>query len=183
MKTIKFTALSAAIAATLTLTTASVMAQADNTNGGNRRGGTPEEFLKRMNDRLKTSLKATDEEWTIIQPLLEKVTTKQREAAGSRFGGMRGGPGGPGGGRGGNNGGNNGGGDQGPRSAGSLASESLRTALENDAVTPAEIKAKLAAVREARKKAAAELAAAREELSKVLSVRQEAALVSNGILE
>ncbi|MDB6154521.1 MAG: hypothetical protein JWL90_2974 [Chthoniobacteraceae bacterium] len=183
MKTIKFTALSAAIAATLTLTTASVLAQADNANGGNRRGGTPEEFRQRMNDRLKTSLKATDEEWTIIQPLLEKVTTKQREAAGSRFGGMRGGPGGGGpGGRGGNGGGAPTA-DQGPRSAGSVASEALRTALESDATTPADIKTKLAAVRDARKKAAAELAAAREELSKVLSVRQEAALVSNGILE
>src|SRR4051812_39478759 len=63
--------------------------------GGDREGrrGNPEEFRQRMNDRLKASLKASDEEWAVIQPLVEKVSTKQREASGSRFGG-RGGRGG-----------------------------------------------------------------------------------------
>src|SRR5215210_396301 len=35
--------------------------------------GNPEEFRQRMNDRLKSSLKMSDEEWTAIQPLIEKV--------------------------------------------------------------------------------------------------------------
>ncbi len=178
MKTIKFSALSAAVAATLALTSTSLLAQAPNDQNGRGRGdregrgGNPEEFRQRMNERLKTSLKASDEEWTVIQPLLEKVTTKQRESMGSRFGGGRGGRGG------------NGGNDQGgSRSASASAGEALRTALESESTTPADIKAKLAAVREARKQSATELAAARDELSKVLSVRQEAALVSMGILE
>ena len=43
------------------------------------------------------------------------------------------------------------------------------------------MKAKLQAVRDQRKQAAAELAQAREELRKVLNMRQEAALVMDGI--
>jgi hypothetical protein len=59
----------------------------------------------------------------------------------------------------------------------------LRTALENENSSPEELKAKLTAVREQRKKATAELEQAREELRKVLTMRQEAALVAMGILE
>ncbi|HEX8295671.1 MAG TPA: hypothetical protein VF593_05190 [Chthoniobacteraceae bacterium] len=142
--------------------------------GGGRRGGqggNPEEFRQRMNDRLKTSLKATDEEWAAIQPLIEKVQAKQRE--GGRFGG--------GGGRGGR-GGNNDDAQQATR-PGQAESEALRTALESDSSTPEDLKAKLEAVRAHRKKSAAELASAREDLKKVLTVRQEAALVAAGILE
>lgn len=140
--------------------------------GGDRGGrGNPEEFRQRMNDRLKTSLKASDEEWTVIQPLIEKVTTKQRESAGNRFGG-RGGRGGPGGGE-----------SDRPQSATATASQALRTTLENESASPDEIKAKLTALRESKKKSEAELTKVREELRQVLSVRQEAALVSMGILE
>jgi Spy/CpxP family protein refolding chaperone len=158
---------------------------ANNNNGGDRRGGGGfEEFRKRMNDRIKTSLKVTDEEWTVLQPLIEKVTEKQRDAAGSRFGGFGGGPGGT---RGGNNtGGNTAGGGTDttrPERAGTAESTALRTALENESSSPEDIKAKLAAVREVRKKGTVELAAAREDLRKVVTVRQEAVLVSMGILE
>ncbi len=140
--------------------------------GGDRegRGGNPEEFRQRMNDRLKTSLKATDEEWAVIQPLVEKVTTKQRESGGNRWGGR--------GGR--DRGGDN---DNRPQSATATASQALRTVLESESASPDEIKAKLTAMREARKASEAELAKVREELRQVLSVRQEAAMVSMGILE
>jgi hypothetical protein len=136
---------------------------------GERRS--PEEFRQRMNERLKSSLKASDEEWAVIQPLIEKVNAKQREAQGGRFGG-RGGRGGPGGGD-----------SNRPQSAASTASQALRTTLENESASPDEIKAKLTALREARKQAEVEVNKAREELRQVLSVRQEAALVSMGILE
>ncbi len=159
-------------------------AQDNNAPGGGRGNFNPEEFRARMAERLKTSLKVTDDEWTVLQPLIEKVTTKQRESMAGRFGGFGGrggGPGGPGGGgdRGGNGGGGAGGGDRG----GSAESQALRDALEKDSTTPEDIKAKLNAVRESRKKATTELAAAREELKKVVSVRQEAVLFSMGILE
>lgn len=157
--------------------------------GGGRRGGTPEQFRQRMIERLKTSLKASDEEMTVIQPLVEKVFAKQREAAaGNRFGGGGGGPRPP-----------RGGGDRPPgespdgagperrnwRGGGGETPEAqaLRDALDKDGTPPSEITAKLTALREQRKKAAAELASAREDLRKVLTVRQEAVLVQTGLLE
>lgn len=157
----------------------------DRGNRGDRGpGGSPEEFRARMAERLKTSLKVTDDEWGILQPLIEKVTTKQRDAMSGRFGGFggRGGPGGdrgPGGGGGGNTGGGAPGGDR----PGAAESQALRDALEKEGTSAADIAAKLTAVREQRKKAAAELTAARADLQKVVTARQEAVLFSMGILE
>ena len=156
-----------------------------NNNGGGRRGGQGgpgggnfADFQQRMNDRLKASLKVTDEEWNVLKPLVEKVQTAQREAgAGRGFGGGRGGPGGPGGG---GPGGDNNTPDTRPGAAESTA---LRTALESDSTSADDIKAKLAALRAIRKKGAADLAVAREDLKKVVTVRQEAVLVSMGMLE
>jgi hypothetical protein len=135
-----------------------------------------------MAERLKESLKVSDDEWGVIQPLIEKVQEKQRDAAGSRFGGFGGQPRGGGGTT---PPATSGGGTDParPERAGTAEREALRTAVENESSSPAELKAKLAAVREQRQKSTAELAAAREDLKKVLTLRQEAALVSFGILE
>ena len=151
-----------------------------NNPGGGRRGGQGgpgggnfQDFMQRMNDRLKTSLKVTDEEWTVLKPLVEKVQTAQREAgAGRGFGGRGGGPGG-------------GADPNAPADTrpGAAESAALRTAVESDSTSADDLKAKLAAVRAVRKKGAADLAVAREELKKVVTVRQEAVLVSMGILE
>ncbi|MEA3188690.1 MAG: hypothetical protein QOD99_2520 [Chthoniobacter sp.] len=161
--------------------------------GGGNGGGN--NFRQQMADRLKASLKATDEEWAVIQPLLEKAQTAQREMGGrGGFGGggrrgQGGGGGNPGGGNGGGGnpgpggGGNPGGGGPGGGGGGTPEQQALRTALDSDSTSPEEIKGKLAALREARKKSAADLAAAREELAKVLTLRQEAVLVSMGVLE
>lgn len=156
--------------------------------GGDRGGRgnfNMDELRKRMSDGLKTSLKATDEEWAVIQPLLEKVTNAQRDTMMGRFSGMMGGfRGSRDGAQGGSQGGSGGGAptDR-PERAGSKESEALRAALASDNSTPEDIKNKLNAVRDSRKKAAAELAQSREELRKVLTVRQEAVLVSMGVLE
>lgn len=174
MKTASTILLSALALAGSILTAPAQNAQGQ--NGGGRGNYNPEEFRQRMNDRLKSSLKVSDDEWSVIQPLIEKVQTKQRDAMGGRgFGGR-----GPGGDRGGDRGGR--GGDNAAR-PGAAESDALRTALENESTSPDELKTKLNAVREQRKKSQADLAAAREELRKVLSVRQEAALVSMGVLE
>ena len=160
-------------------------------NGRNR--PSPEEFRQRMNERLKAALKATDEEWSVIQPLLEKVQDKQREAMTGRFGGF-GGPGGFGGRRGGQGGqtaqsgsGGQVAADQGngnrPDRPVPPEVQALRTALDSDSTAPADIKAKLQALRDARKKSAGELEQARQDLVKVLSQRQEATLVMMGVLE
>ena len=153
--------------------------QGDRGNRGDRgdRGGTPEEFRARMAERVKTSLKVTDDEWTVLQPLIEKVTTAQRDAMAGRFGGF-GGRGGPGGDR-----GAGGGSTSGNDRPGAAESQALRDALEKDSTSAADIAAKLTAVREQRKKAAADLAGARADLQKVVTARQEAVLFSMGILE
>lgn len=159
-------------------------------NGGGRRGNfDPAQFRERMNERVKAALKASDDEWSVIQPLLEKVQEKQ--FAGRGFGGFGGF-----GGRGGNRTGDAGGGgtpaagapaadnNNRPRGGGgSPESQALRDAVENESSSPDDIKAKLAALRDSRKKTAAELEAARTDLRKVLTLRQEATLVSMGILE
>ncbi|MFH1716296.1 MAG: hypothetical protein ABIF19_03015, partial [Planctomycetota bacterium] len=63
------------------------------------------------------------------------------------------------------------------------ASEQLRTALENTAATPEEIKKQLTALRGAKEKTKQELAAAQQELRKIITVRQEAQLVLMGMLD
>ena len=128
-----------------------------------------------MTERLKTALKVNAEEWTILEPLIEKVYLKQREAMGGRmsFSGRR----------------SSQSGDQGNRPSpgtdrgASPESDALRTALESEGTSAAEIKNKLEALRAARKKATAELETAREELRKVLTQRQEATLVLMGLLQ
>lgn len=131
-------------------------------------GGNPQDFRQRMDDRLKAELKTTSEEWTVIQPLLQKVVEKQRAIFAGRFGGRRGGSGA--------------GGASGGQS-GMPEADALRTAVDSDQTSNDDIKAKLAALRDARKKAVTELDQAREDLKKVLTLRQEAVLVSRGILD
>jgi Spy/CpxP family protein refolding chaperone len=162
------------ILAVIALAASAVVAPAQENN--NRGNFNPEEFRARMAQRMKESLKVTDDEWSVLQPLIEKVTNAQRNASGGGFGGRD---------RGGDRGG---GGDNNRGSAtsdrpGSAERAALRAALESDSTSADDLKAKLNAVREVRKKAAAELATAREDLKKVVTVRQEAVLVSMGLLE
>jgi hypothetical protein len=60
--------------------------------------------------------------------------------------------------------------------------EALRAAIEAKA-TNGELKAKMAQLREARKKKEAALEQAQEDLRQILSVRQEAVAVSLGLLK
>jgi len=172
-------------------TTSGSTAPAAGGNGGGGNGGGRGQYFANM---IKTQLKATDDEWAVIQPLLQKVQDLQRAARGG--GGFGGGPGGQGGfgrQRGGGQGGNggNGGGNNPPPTPdpnapvvpGQAEATALRTALASDSTSNDDIKAKLAALRDARKKTAADLAAARADLQKVLTLRQEAVLVNMGVLE
>jgi hypothetical protein len=149
-----------------------------------------------MNDRLKAALKASDDEWAVIQPLLEKVQTAQRATMMGRFGGFggrrRAGGGGPGGDTAaaspavtGTAGGANPAGDGGRRFGppSSPEAEALHTALQSDSTSNEEIQSKLQALRDARKKAQSDLEQARENLKKVLTLRQEATFVEMGVLE
>lgn len=120
-----------------------------------------------MNERIKGELKASDDEWKVIQPLLEKV---QELVMKERMQGYRG----PRGGR---------FGEQAQQPQDDSAIGQLRKTLETPNASAEDIKAKIEAVREERKKAATELKSAREELRKVLTARQEAVLLSMSVLD
>lgn len=136
---------------------------------GGRGNFDPAQMRERFNTMMKEQLGANDDEWKVLQPKIEKVQNAQRDARG---GGMFGGRGGRG----------PGGGDQ-PESKVSTASRELRDAVGKKETSNEEIAKKLAAYREARDKARADLTAAQKELKELLTPRQEAVLVSMSMLE
>ncbi len=166
-----------------------IQSQAQGGGGGGRGGRgdfNPEEMQRRMMEGYREGLNVTsDDEWKVIEPRIQKVLDARREVG---FGGMmgmgmrgafgrRGGPGGDNADQPQNQQRRRGfGGQQ------SAAAQELQRAIESNA--PADtIKAKLAAYRADRKEKEAKLQQAREELRKVLSVKQEAQAVLAGLLE
>ena len=135
--------------------------------GGGRRGWDPAQMQERMLQTYKEQLKVSDEEWTVLKPLVQAVAQKQWEQRMSRFRGM---------GRRGRGGGGEGE-DNSPAEV-----KALREALEKEDTPATEIQAKLKALRDANKAREAELEKVREELRQVLTVRQEAQLVLMGVL-
>lgn len=148
------------------------------TGGGDMRT----EFRQRMNDRIKESLAATDDEWKVIQPRLEKVQTLSMQ---TRMGGMMGGMMGGRGGRGGEGGGPGAGAQTNPAQQNEVtkAAQELRTALEDKGTGNETIKVKVEALRKAREKAKEELTKAQKELREILTARQEAQLIVWGLLD
>jgi len=63
------------------------------------------------------------------------------------------------------------------------ATEQLRTTLENTSAKPEDIKNQLTTLRKAKEKHKQQLAAAQQELRKIVTVRQEAQLVLMGLLD
>jgi hypothetical protein len=137
----------------------------------------PAQFRERRMNQIKEQLGASDDEWKVISPKVEKVMTAQRETFGGGGGFGRGGFGGGGRGPGG------GGGDQAPTTALGKAAQDLRTTLEDKNAAPETIAKKLSAMREAREKARKDVADAQKDLKEILTQRQEAVLVINGMLD
>jgi Spy/CpxP family protein refolding chaperone len=132
----------------------------------------PAAMRQRRMEQIKEQMGVTsDDEWKVITAKLEPVMTKQREVMAGQFGGFGGGRGG------------RGGDDNRQRTAVEQASRDLRTLLEDKAASEDQIKGKLTAFREARDKARTELVAAQKDLKEILMPRQEAVLVTNGMLE
>jgi hypothetical protein len=147
-----------------------------------------EEFMQRMRERMsqamKERLQATDDEWSVIEPRLTKVTELRMQ---SGFGGMRGmfggrdrGPGAPGGAE-----GRDGDSDRPQRELSPIETKAraLNEVVENKESTPEQIKSAMTELRAARVKQEQEAKAARESLREVLSLRQEATLVTMGLLD
>lgn len=154
--------------------------------GGPGGGGNfdPAEMRKRMEERMRENLGASEDEWKVIQPKLEKVMQARMNTMGfGGFGrGMGGGRGPGGGGPGGEGRGGDAGGER-PQSETAKASEDLRKALEDKTTGNDVIKAKVEALRAAREKAKAEVVKAQKELKEILTVRQEAQMIAMGMLE
>ncbi len=153
-------------------------------NGGPGRGGrfrgNPQQFFQRMQqrmlDRIKKQLKVTGDVWTVLKPRVQKV---QQLVFQNRMSHFMGGPGGRRGrlGRG-----------RGPGMFNSstnpvvAAEQKLRTTLRDPNAKASQIKAALAALQQARADAKAKLNAARGNLRQLLTIRQEADLVLDGLL-
>jgi hypothetical protein len=156
-------------------------------------GGRPDfaAMQQQFNQRIKEMLESTDDEWKALEPRIESVRQLQRDASSRGFGPGPGGP--PGGGPGGPGAGaptnasaqSNGPGPNAPANQSPIqqASSDLRTVLENNEASAEDIKAKVAALRDARAKAKADLAKAQDDLRELVTARQEATLVVLGILE
>ena len=150
--------------------------------GGRGGRGNPQQFQQRMLDRLKTDLGASDDEWKVLEPKVQKVMDARRETGG--FGGLRmGRRGGRGGGGGGFGGGAGNDPNAPPPTAVQQKGQDLQNVLENKDAKPDEIKSALAAYRDARAKAREDLTKAQDDLRGVLTTKQEAVLVMAGMLE
>lgn len=176
-------------------------------NEGDRRGGrtrmTPEEMRQRMeqwrkraSDMMRERLGATEDEWKVLQPRIEKVQTLQRQSRGSR--GMMGFSGRSWGSR-----GSRGSRDSGRRPAPTTPTAkpdtpatptrerseiekktiALSEVLKKETPTTAEITTALTELRAARAKSQKELTQARKELQNIVTPKQEAMLVLMGTLE
>ena len=127
---------------------------------GQRSQFDPAQMMTRMLERYKEDLGSTDEEWKVIEPLLKKTLEARMQA---QMGGFfrRGGP----------------------SQTVNPEVEALDKALESKDTPSDEIKTKLAAYRDAQKKKDDALQKTRDELRKVLTIRQEAQLVLSGVLD
>jgi hypothetical protein len=139
-------------------------------NGGNGGNFDPAQAQERMLTNLREQFAVTDDaEWKLIADRITAVSDLRRATAAG--GGFRGGQGGQGG----------GGGRGGRGAAASPEQDALRQAI-TDNLPDAEIKSRLAHLRDVRKANEEKLTKAQEELRAVLSVRQEAVAVMAGLL-
>lgn len=199
-----------ALLGTLLMSAAPTFAQ-DNSNGpgapgpDNGPGGPPDfaQMRQRMEEMLKERLGATDDEWSVLQPKIEAVQKLQHELhprpdfgpGGPRGNGDAAGPpDGPGGqnpdARGGPDASGPGGGppDMGPggpndNSPLQKAVGQLNDLLRTGDPKPDDVKAAMAKVRDERTKVRADLVKAQSDLKSVVSTKQEAVLLTMGILE
>lgn len=147
----------------------------------------PSQFRQDRLDRTREQLEIKDDkEWSAIEPLVGKVIDAQRDLMMQRMGAFGGGRGmRRRGGEGSTNNATAGTEEQRPRRGGfgepSAAVTALRDAIAANAPT-SELKTKLAAVRAEAKEKEDALTAAESDLRAVLSTRQEAIAVANGIL-
>jgi hypothetical protein len=138
--------------------------------GERMRNASPEERMKIMQEQrlqqhqraiedLKGQLEISDKEWPVVKPRVEKVYNLVHPLRSM------------------------GAGSEQPRTEVDKASSELRELLRNDSAAADQVKAKLAALRAAKQKTAQDLATARQSLRQLMTLRQEALLVLNALLD
>ncbi len=147
-----------------------------------------EAMQQRVMQQLRQQLEATESQWQVIEPKLQKVMDLSRQVGQGRRGAMQGrlaARSAPGQRRQGANGQNRPARDNAnrPTSAVQKASDELDTLLSNSNASPEQIQAKLATLRTVREAAEKDLTQARDALKQELTVKQEARLVLMGLLE
>lgn len=146
----------------------------DNPGRGGRGGRgnfDPAQFMKDRMDHIKTTLGATDDEWKVLQPKIEKIGKLAMQTRGMGMGMGRGGRGGQ---------------DATlPADAPDTQKKfvELKKVLDNKDSKKEDIIAALTAYREAKAKAQADLVAAQKELKDILTARQEAECVTLGLID
>ncbi len=146
------------------------------TNAQSPRDFNPQKMQQTFLDQIKATLGATDDEWKVLRPLLEKLMKLSRDTGAQ--GPMGFGPGGPGG-----PGGPPDAAAQQPASEVAKAAQALQNTLSKSDATTDEITAGLKTLRGAREKASQELEKVKAAVIELLTTRQEAQLVRMGLLD
>jgi hypothetical protein len=140
--------------------------------GGNRGNFDPAQMQQQMMDRMREQFGVTDDaEWKLISDRIAAIN-ELRAASGGRGGGLAGFAG---------RGGGQGGGRGGRGASANPEQDALRQAIV-DKLPDAEVKARLARLRDVRKANEEKLVKAQEDLRALLDVRQEAVAVMAGLL-
>jgi phage terminase Nu1 subunit (DNA packaging protein) len=138
--------------------------------GERMRNASPEERVRLMQEQrvqqqqkaiedLKAQLEISDKEWAVVKPRVEKVYNLVHPLSQMGMGNEQ------------------------PKTEVDKTSSELRELLRDESASADQIKAKLAALRAAKQKAAQELVTARQSLRQLMTLRQEALLVLNGLLD
>ena len=151
---------------------------------GQRQMQDPEQMQAMITSSLKELLGSTDEEWEIIGPKVLNVYSLTMASSQSRGFNMRTLMGGNTG-RGSMQGNTQGRGmdNRSMNTTGGTALEELQTLLESEDTTTSQLRNKMAEVRKERETAIQDLAKAQKELRELLTLKQEAILISIGMLE
>lgn len=145
---------------------------------GPGQGQQPEQMQNMVSQSLKQKLGSTDEEWAVIGPkLLKVISLVSSQSSGFQMRSLIG--------RSGNQGNMQARGtdNRASTSAGDKTVEELQTLLASEDTTTTQIKNKISEVRKEKEQARQDLVKAQKELRELLTLKQEAILISVGLLE